>query len=164
MFAPDLGPNVYTACVVGKFRLIFVLILFNAHHSQSASHAGLQYVSPPPVRRGILTYQTSVHLRFLNFYGQYGARLSRNQSVHGETEQKRTLLISLISPFLYNAPDVHLRSLEQLFIDGTINRLPWGEFIGKMLSDWQEFILYVRLSISLLCRRSTVYLSACRQL
>ncbi|KAH9947505.1 hypothetical protein B0H21DRAFT_738326 [Amylocystis lapponica] len=92
--------------------------------------------------------QIFAHLKFINFHGQYGARLSRDQSVHGETEQRRTLLISLLSPLFFNAPDIHLRSLEKLWVDGLINRLPWGNFIGRMQSDWQEFILYATVMLN----------------
>ncbi len=64
---------------------------------------------------------------------------------------------------------MHLRGLEKIFIDGVIAVVPWGTFIGKLQNEWQEFVLYVRGSLSnvhgggsLTCRsrQATVLLNA----
>jgi hypothetical protein len=68
----------------------------------------------------------------------------------------------IFSPALFFAPDVHLRTLEELFVDDVvrwhhlltgfadfltreiqINSVPWKAFIGKVQEEWREFILYV---------------------
>ncbi|KAG5220286.1 Vacuolar protein sorting-associated protein [Salix suchowensis] len=58
-----------------------------------------------------------VRQRFANFWGEYGARLHREQSVHHPDGRPRTWLITLLSPILFNAPDIHLRGLHLIFID-----------------------------------------------
>lgn len=81
--------------------------------------------------------------KYLNFHGQYGARLCRDQSLHGEIRNPRTPLVHTIAPFLFNAPEIHLRSLEKIWVDGIISYSSWSHFIGKLQGEWQEFILYV---------------------
>ena len=73
---------------------------------------------------------------------------------------RSTPLIRVLAPFLWNAPEVHLRGLERIWIDGIIAIIPWGGFIGKLQNEWQEFVLYVR--IPRLLRLS--YLSWCVRL
>ena len=50
----------------------------------------------------------------------------------------------MLAPLFWNAPEVHLRGLEKIYIDGIIAIVPWGGFIGKLQNEWQEFVLYVR--------------------
>ncbi|KAL6300413.1 hypothetical protein BKA93DRAFT_829121 [Sparassis latifolia] len=96
---------------------------------------------------GRLMYMFAHH-RFLHFHGQYGARLCRDQSIYGESTPARTLLIRIMSPIFFNAPDVHLRGLESLWIDGLINQLPWSNFIQRLKVDWQEFVLYATVMLN----------------
>lgn len=89
-------------------------------------------------------YPLLVHNRFFNFYGQTHARLGRDQSVYHVVKKRRTPLIRTLAPLFWNAPLVHLRGLEKIYIDGIIAIIPWGGFIGKLQNEWQEFVLYVR--------------------
>ncbi|KAG7448691.1 uncharacterized protein BT62DRAFT_929785 [Guyanagaster necrorhizus] len=82
-----------------------------------------------------------VQQRFYNFHGQPGARLEREKSVYGR-KPKRTALITLLSPLLFFAPDIHLASLEKIWGDGLVSKVSWGIFIEKLNAEWQEFILY----------------------
>lgn len=51
-----------------------------------------------------------VYARYLNFYGQKGARLTTDQTIYG-TQSKRTYLIKTLSIFFFYAPEVHLRGM-----------------------------------------------------
>ena len=62
---------------------------------------------------------------------------------------RRTPLIRVLGPLFWNAPFVHLRGLEKIWIDGIITFIPWSSFIGKLQGEWQEFVLYVRTSFFL---------------
>ncbi|KAL4268934.1 WW domain-containing protein [Pleurotus pulmonarius] len=79
--------------------------------------------------------------RFANFWGEYGARLHREQSVHHPEGRPRTWLITLLSPILFNAPDIHLRGLHLIFIDEVAAAQPWRAFIKKLNDEWQDFII-----------------------
>lgn len=85
----------------------------------------------------------TVHPRFLNYHGQYGARLNRDQSVHNHGPKPRSFLIKTLAPALYNAPYVHLQALEKTWIDETMCLQPWEQLIEKLRGEWQEFVLYV---------------------
>ncbi|TCD59975.1 hypothetical protein EIP91_010954 [Steccherinum ochraceum] len=78
-----------------------------------------------------------VHPRFLNYHGERGARLERNQSVHGSTKRPRTFFIALIAPLLLNVPYFHLYSLEKVWVDETITHLPWRKFTQELKVEWR---------------------------
>ncbi|RXW22046.1 hypothetical protein EST38_g3804 [Candolleomyces aberdarensis] len=82
--------------------------------------------------------------KFLNWHGVPEARIYRDQSVHGERKHK-TLLIKILSPLLFSAPDVHMGSLEKLWVDGLMHGPAWRELIEKLNDEWQEFALYAML-------------------
>ncbi|TFK26157.1 hypothetical protein FA15DRAFT_667838 [Coprinopsis marcescibilis] len=85
--------------------------------------------------------------RFYNWHGLPEARIYRDQSVYG-TKQKRTLLITILSPLLFNAPDVHLLNLEKMWVDGIMHNAVWSHSIKKLNDDWQEFILYATVLLN----------------
>jgi hypothetical protein len=87
------------------------------------------------------------HTRFLNFYGQPEARLNRDQSVHGTRTNQRTWFIKTISIFLFSAPDVHLRILQKMWVDGIMHRAVWEASLNKVNEEWREFTLYVSRDI-----------------
>ncbi len=88
--------------------------------------------------------QFVAHPRFLDYHGQYGARLNREESVYNHEPKSRSLLIKILAPTLWNAPDAHLRALEKIWIDNTTSAVSWRQFIQKLKDEWQEFTLYVR--------------------
>ena len=49
--------------------------------------------------------------RFINFYGQRGARLTNDQTIYG-LQPKRTYLIKTLSILLFYAPELHLRGTQ----------------------------------------------------
>ena len=62
---------------------------------------------------GALTVSLAVDSRFVNFYGQNGARLTNDQTIYGY-KPKRTYLIKTLSFFLFYAPELHLRGTHGL--------------------------------------------------
>ncbi|KAJ7579136.1 hypothetical protein C8J56DRAFT_337343 [Mycena floridula] len=75
--------------------------------------------------------------RFINFYGQHGARLSSRDSIYNETRE-RSLLFELFSPILFSAPDVHLKSLENAWVDKVSRKLPLDKLKHKLLAEWDK--------------------------
>jgi hypothetical protein len=57
------------------------------------------------------------------------------------------MLITLISPLLFLAPEVHLREVEKLWTDEVIIEKVWKGFIAKLLREWEELILWVHFTI-----------------
>ncbi|TFK44743.1 hypothetical protein BDQ12DRAFT_717895 [Crucibulum laeve] len=74
--------------------------------------------------------------RVLNYFGQYGVRLSRKQSIHGAEKPKHTWLIKILSPVLFCSPDVHLTTMEGLWVDRLTIKPNWSEFFRKLNEEW----------------------------
>jgi len=82
------------------------------------------------------------HWRFLYSHGQKHARLVRDQTVYNKPKRERSLLITLLSPLLFLAPEVHLREMEKLWTDEVIIETVWRSFMTKLLGEWNDLILW----------------------
>ena len=89
------------------------------------------------------------HWRFLHFHGQRHARLERDKTAYDEPKRVRSILISLLSPLLFLAPEVHLREMEKLWTDDVIIESVWKKFMSRLLGEWNGLILWVRSHVSL---------------
>ncbi|KAK0495035.1 hypothetical protein EDD18DRAFT_291769 [Armillaria luteobubalina] len=87
--------------------------------------------------------------RFINFHGQPGARLARDQLIY-ETSSKRTLLVTLLSPLLFFTPDIHLVILKKIGGDGHVhtNKASWTNFTQNLNTEWQEVTLYATVLLN----------------
>jgi hypothetical protein len=83
-----------------------------------------------------------VELKFFNFHGQNGARLSRDQSIHGPTDAPRSYLIGLLSPLLFGVPNAHLHTLNNIYVDRLVSLGSWKPFINRLNDGWQGFTLF----------------------
>ncbi|KAF7301304.1 hypothetical protein MIND_00695400 [Mycena indigotica] len=91
--------------------------------------------------------QEFVRARVYNFHGEPGARLNVDQSVY-DVARRRTLLIKLLSPLLFYAPDFHLDGLHTIFTDGLVRHRGWSEFVSRLTGEWQEFTLYATVVLN----------------
>ncbi|KAH9973803.1 hypothetical protein BGW80DRAFT_224457 [Lactifluus volemus] len=82
------------------------------------------------------------HWRFLYFHGQKHARLVKGESVYAEPKYERTMLITLVSPMLFFAPEIHLRDVERLWTDEIVIETVWRSFMAKLLKEWKDIILW----------------------
>jgi hypothetical protein len=108
------------------------------------------------------------HWKFLYFHGQRHARLVWDQSVYDKSKRERSLLITVLSPLLFLAPEDHLREMEKLWTDGIVIEMVWKSLMNKLLAEWHDVILWVRIrchsviisSVSRVATQSTVMLTA----
>jgi len=82
------------------------------------------------------------HWRFLHFHGQRHARLVRDKTVYNKPARERSILITILSPLLFLAPEAHLREMEKLWTDGVIIGTVWKDFMAKLLEEWNDIILW----------------------
>ncbi|KAH8101123.1 hypothetical protein BXZ70DRAFT_110114 [Cristinia sonorae] len=87
-------------------------------------------------------HSSFAHTRFLNCHGEYGARLEKRQSVHGNVRRHRSYLVRLTAPLLFFTPYSHLRSIEKLWVDGTVTHVSWIHFRTELTAGWQKSITY----------------------
>jgi hypothetical protein len=78
----------------------------------------------------------------MNFAGQACARLNRDQPIYIKAKDSHSFLIRTVSPLLFFAPNVHLALLERVWIDETINEVPWKAHVVKLNEEWREFVLF----------------------
>lgn len=88
------------------------------------------------------------HCQYLNYHGQQGARLSRDQTVHGDSYAERSMMMRCLAPLLFNAPYEHVRSLHKLYVDSIINLLDWRSFVQKLNVEMQDFNLLATVLLS----------------
>ena len=93
-----------------------------------------------------LTKMTA-HNQFVHLYGQRGARLDRDQSVHRPIVNPRTLLATVFSPLLFWAPEAHLQALDKIWVDRLVHEGPWTQFTRKLTTEWQKITIIVLCSI-----------------
>ena len=93
----------------------------------------------------------SAHWKFLHFHGQRHARLTSGKTAYDKPTRgrERSILISLVSPLLFLAPEAHLREMEKLWTDDFIFESVWKTFMSKLLGEWNSLILWVRSHVSL---------------
>ncbi|RXW15951.1 hypothetical protein EST38_g9904 [Candolleomyces aberdarensis] len=136
--ANNLQKNVGRSSPGSVNLLSRMMHIFGANSQSFVSYLGNTHHQPIPARQ-----------KFLNWHGVPEARIYRDQSVHGEPERKhKTLLIKILSPLLFSAPDVHLASLVKMWVDGLMHGPVWREAIGKLNEEWQEFILYATVLLN----------------
>ncbi|KIY47429.1 hypothetical protein FISHEDRAFT_74728 [Fistulina hepatica ATCC 64428] len=80
-----------------------------------------------------------VYQRYIHHHGQPSARLERNQSIFEDGVPQKGWYIYVVAPLLFFAPEMHVRSLSELYTDGVVFQSSWAVFINKLNSEWQEF-------------------------
>lgn len=87
--------------------------------------------------------------RFLNFHGQHGVRLSRTQSVHvREQKVPHSYLFKILSPILFSAPNVHLKTMTEIWVDRLTRKALWSEFFIRLNDEWQGHTVYASILLT----------------
>ena len=84
----------------------------------------------------INSYTFSAYSRFANFLGQCR-----------QTRLKRSALVLFLSPWLFFAPEIYLMEMERLWTGKIIAKRVWKTFMTKLLSEWNDIILWVRFHV-----------------
>ncbi|KZP26953.1 hypothetical protein FIBSPDRAFT_948925 [Athelia psychrophila] len=95
------------------------------------------------------------HMHFMHLYGQHGARLDSCQSVHGVVVHPQSWYLQVIEPLLFWGAEVHLVSLEKIWVDRTMNINMWRRFVQNLQSQWRDLII----AAAILLNMNIVFLS-----
>ncbi|KAJ7780062.1 hypothetical protein DFH07DRAFT_936033 [Mycena maculata] len=79
-----------------------------------------------------------VHTRFLNFYGQKHARLSRTQVVEHDPAVKYRWISTMASLLSFHLSSRYLFLLDNVFTDQLVVRSQWNLFIVGCMKDWTD--------------------------
>ncbi|KAI0703727.1 hypothetical protein BC835DRAFT_1410463 [Cytidiella melzeri] len=86
---------------------------------------------------------------FLNFHGERGARIHREDSVHKTSlHNKRSWLFKIVTPLLFFMPSVYMDEIENVWIDETVDWISWRRFILLLSKDWQQSIIPATVILS----------------
>lgn len=97
---------------------------------------------------------------FFHYYGEYGARLDRKESVHEDNiHSDRTYIFLCILPLFFYVPNVFVRQFEEVSVDNLTNAGPWNAFRSQMRSGWEATTTPVRFALICLIRfaHATIY-------
>jgi hypothetical protein len=64
--------------------------------------------------------------------------------VYDKPKHERSLLVTILSPLLFLAPEGQLEEMDR-WIDEVIIEPEWKGFIVQMLAEWEGVILWVRI-------------------
>ncbi|KAJ7070551.1 hypothetical protein C8F01DRAFT_1225955 [Mycena amicta] len=69
------------------------------------------------------------------------ATQNRRTSVFGYLP-KRSLLLRILTPILFNTPNGYLQTLEEVYVDEILNLTSWCRVVDTLSLEWQEHILF----------------------
>ncbi|EPQ51500.1 hypothetical protein GLOTRDRAFT_140929 [Gloeophyllum trabeum ATCC 11539] len=82
------------------------------------------------------------HARFLDYHGQRGARLARNQSIYDyETTVEHSRSFVLLSYVLLYTPTRYLYMLEKMWVDKVVSLSSWTRFNEQLQQEWSNLLL-----------------------
>ncbi|KAG2065151.1 hypothetical protein BDR04DRAFT_188824 [Suillus decipiens] len=81
--------------------------------------------------------------RFSNFYGEIGARLGTDHTVYAEDSylDKRPL-VKLFNLVLFGSPSSHVRKIDSVWVDQSVNRPRWKTFMNGLTNEWSGLAIY----------------------
>lgn len=81
--------------------------------------------------------------RFSNFYGEIGARLGTNHTVYAEDSylEKRPL-VKLFNLVMFGSPSSHVRKIDSVWVDQSVNRPRWKTFMNGLTNEWSGLAIY----------------------
>ncbi|KAG0694004.1 hypothetical protein DFH29DRAFT_961911 [Suillus ampliporus] len=81
--------------------------------------------------------------RFSNFYGEIGARLGTDHTVYAEDNylDKRPI-VKLFNIVLFGSPSSHVRKIDSVWVDQSVNRPRWKMFMNGLTSEWSGLAIY----------------------
>ncbi|KAJ3560846.1 hypothetical protein NP233_g10566 [Leucocoprinus birnbaumii] len=82
--------------------------------------------------------------RLRNYYGAYGARISRTQTVLKIEPEGRSKFFWLFSPFLFFIPNAQLERVEPLLADRHVIVIYWTKFFGELHEEWNQTMTLVQ--------------------
>lgn len=81
--------------------------------------------------------------KFVNFYGQPGARLNVDQSLYGESDvSSKTILFPVMNVILFGSPDDQSSAFHKILVDRDIIEARWRQYIDRLNSDWNGSTIY----------------------
>ncbi|KDQ58431.1 hypothetical protein JAAARDRAFT_34225 [Jaapia argillacea MUCL 33604] len=78
--------------------------------------------------------------KFNAHFGQEVVRYTRNESILGSPERKRSWLMAICSRILFGIPDTYVAKFEELYVDKLVHVSQWDTFISSCREEWKQLI------------------------
>jgi len=75
--------------------------------------------------------------KYLTFYGQEHSRLSRNQSILWDPEQKHPWISNITAYLTFKISSIHQARLDDVFVDHMVYADRWAQLVGDCLKQWR---------------------------
>ncbi|KAH7928637.1 hypothetical protein BV22DRAFT_1004404, partial [Leucogyrophana mollusca] len=85
-------------------------------------------------------YQRPAQHHYLDFHVQPNSRLRADQTDHG-WKYSRSKTMSIVAPFLFNAPDAYIQALHTIFVNDIPDIDAWNMFNIQLTKERQDFNL-----------------------
>ncbi|KIJ56231.1 hypothetical protein M422DRAFT_774069 [Sphaerobolus stellatus SS14] len=89
---------------------------------------------------GNLMNTFAIH-KFSNCYGQKDVRWKRGQEPSEGEVSQRSVLLKLLSPFLFYTPDRYFFSISTAIVGSEVFSEPWLDFVRELHMEWQNLTL-----------------------
>ncbi|KAJ7136840.1 hypothetical protein C8R44DRAFT_767978, partial [Mycena epipterygia] len=101
------------------------------------------------------------HNKYITHYGQEHSRLSRDQSILFDPEQKHPWISTLMGYLTFKTFDIYIARLDDVFVDHIVYVDQWSHFMNDCLQDWRRlhipFLVLNSPSPALLTASVTVF-------
>ncbi|KAJ7810555.1 hypothetical protein B0H13DRAFT_542756 [Mycena leptocephala] len=77
------------------------------------------------------------HNKYLTYYGQENSRLSRDQSILFDPEQKHRWISKVMAYLTFKTSRTHLARLDDVFVDHIVYADRWAQLVGDCLKQWR---------------------------
>ncbi|XP_006462384.1 hypothetical protein AGABI2DRAFT_179143 [Agaricus bisporus var. bisporus H97] len=89
--------------------------------------------------------------RLRNYYGTWGTRLNKHQSVISGKTESLSMVVDIVSPFLFFIPHALLERTEALMVDGCFTLHDWETFFDEIKEEWNQTALLATILLTANC-------------
>lgn len=80
--------------------------------------------------------------RLSNFYGEIGTRLGDHTIYADDNSTEKRPIVKLFNFFLFGSPSTHVRQIDSVWVDQSVNRPRWKMFMNRLTSEWSGLAIY----------------------
>ncbi|KAF7767911.1 hypothetical protein Agabi119p4_7154 [Agaricus bisporus var. burnettii] len=89
--------------------------------------------------------------RLRNYYGTWGTRLNKHQSVISGKTESLSMVVDIVSPFLFFIPHALLERTEALMVDSCFTLHDWETFFDEIKEEWNQTALLATILLTANC-------------
>lgn len=81
--------------------------------------------------------------RLSNFHGEIGTRLGTDHTIYADDKPiERRPIVKFFNFVLFGSPSTHVRQIDSVWVDQSVNRPRWKMFMNRLMSEWSGLAIY----------------------